>query len=259
LIIDNLKNQARVITLALCVGVLPFFNIARTYASEKVGLTYGVSATVQNAYIWRGLRAGGMNMQIDANVGYGGLYADMWWNLGATDWSFTKFQPEVDLTVGFNRWGLNVYLLYIHNFNCGLFDGGNYVDKGNRLELNARYTVSKTVPLTFVWATRVAASDGYTNAAGKTARAYSSYAEINYNQPLPYGLSIYTAVGITPWRSCYTGYEKNFAVNNVEMRLRKDWTVHKHLGMMLMGQICVNPYAHKEVINANLALGIYLK
>ena len=243
----------------MIVGALPFVNNARAYAGERVGLTYGASATVQSAYIWRGLRVGGMNVQLDANVGYGGLYGRMWWNLGASDWSFTKFQPELDLIAGFNRWGLNLYMVYIYNFNTGFFDGRNYVGKGNRLELNLRYTVSSVFPMTFVWATRVAASDGYINASGNTARAYSSYAEINYNQALPYGMSIYAAVGITPWRSCYTGYERNFAVNNVDIRFRKDWTVHKRVGMMVMGQLCVNPYAHKQVVNVNIAYGVYLK
>lgn len=248
-----------VIALAMIVGALPFVNNARAYAGEHVGLTYGFSARMQNAYLWRGIRNGGLNMQIDANVGYGGLYADMWWNIGATDWAFTKFQPEVDLSVGFNRWGLNVYLLYIYNFNTGFFDGRNYVGKGNRLEFNFRYTPSQRVPIGIVWATRIAASDGYRNAKGKVKRAYSSYAEVNYTQSLPYGLSIGAAVGLTPWRSCYTSYERNFALNNIDLRLRKDWTVHERLGMMVMAQMAVNPYFHKDVIHLNAALGIYLK
>ncbi len=117
----------------LCVGALPFVKNAGAYAQDdqwrwlddphqKVGLTYGVSQTVQSAYLWRGLYAGGPNTQIDANVGYGGAYIDMWWNLGATDIMFRHFQPEVDISVGFKRWGLNIFMLHIHKFNCGFFD-----------------------------------------------------------------------------------------------------------------------------------------
>ena len=106
----------KVIALALCVGALPFVFYARAYASEStritglwdeykqpVGFTYGAQARIQTTYLWRGIYAGGANIQGSANVGYGGLYADMWWNIGVTDWTFKTFEPEVDLSIGFKR------------------------------------------------------------------------------------------------------------------------------------------------------------
>lgn len=277
----------KVIALALCVGALPFVFYARAYASEStritglwdeykqpVGFTYGAQARIQTTYLWRGIYAGGANVQGDVNVGYGGLYADMWWNIGVTDWTFKTFEPEVDLTIGFKRWGLDILLLYIHNFNCGFFDFGNYPDKGNRLELDIRWTVSDKLPLSILWATRVAASDGYMNAAGDTVRAYSSYAEISYTQALPFGLSLYGAIGITPWKSCYTFYQRDFAVQNIEVRLRKDWSVSERCGLMIQGQLSINPSAlaadkatsqwkpefpFEQSVNANIAFGVYLK
>ena len=259
--------MGRVIALMFCIGALPFVNNARVHAQDKVGLTYGAKATLNANYLWRGLYAGGMNTQLDVNVGYGGLYLDMWWNIGAADWSFKAFQPEVDFTLGFARWGLDVNLLYIYNFNCGFFDFHNYPDKGNRLELNVSYTVSDKIPLTIHWATRVAASDGYTETrmtedgrqVTDTLRAWSSYAEICYNWKLRNGFSIYTALGITPWGGCYTGYERRFALQNIDVRLRKDWDIHPRCGLMLMGQINVCPSASIHVINTNLAFGVYLK
>ena len=240
--------------LALCVGALPFVFFARAHAQETtgipglwdeykrpVGLTYGAQARIQTTYLWRGIYAGGANIQGSANVGYGGLYADMWWNIGVT---------------------------------CGFFDFGNYPDKGNRLELDIRWTVSEKLPLSFLWATRVAAADGYMNATGDTVRAYSSYAEISYTQALPFGLSLYGAVGITPWRSCYTFYQRDFAVQNIEVRLRKDWSVSERCGLMLQGQLSINPSAlaadhttsqwkpefpFEQSVNANIAFGVYLK
>lgn len=291
---NNIKQITRAIALAFFVGALPFVFNARAYAGElsagsqepkavnrwlddyskPVGLTYGAQARIQTAYMWRGLYCGAFNMQASANVGYGGLYFDMWWNIGVTDWTFKTFEPEVDLSLGFRRWGLDIYALYIHNFNTGFFDFHNYPDKGNRLELNARYTISSKLPLCFVWATRIAASDGYLNAAGDTVQAYSSYAEINYTQALPYGLSLYGAVGISPWRSVYSYYQGDFVVNNVEVRLRKDWSVGNRCGLMLQGQVCINPsaiaankssvqwnpqYPFYQSVNANIAFGVYLK
>ena len=273
----------RVIALALIVGALPFSYCARAYANESqwlddysqpVGFTYNAQARIQTTYLWRGLYCGGPNLQASANVGYGGLYFDMWWNLGVVDWKFDDFLPEVDFSLGFSRWGLDVYLLYIHNFNTGFFDFHNYPDKGNRLELNVAYTVSSKLPLGIRWATRIAASDGYYNEQGDTVRAYSSYAEIFYTQHLPYGLSLYGAFGFSPWKSIYSFYQRDFTVSNIELRLRKDWTVEKRCGLMLQGQLCINPSAlaadkstarwhpdfpGNQSINANITFGVYLK
>ena len=282
----------RKIALALCVGALPFLCCAPASAQETVapdasgtsrwlddyhqhiGLTYNAQATVQAAYLWRGLYCGAFNLQGSANVGYGGLYLDMWWNIGTTDWSFRTFQPEVDFSLGFSRWGLDVYLLYIYNFNCGFFDFTNYPDHGNRLELNVRYTVSSKLPLSILWATRVAAADSYVNAMGDTVRAYSSYAEISYTHHFPYDISLYGAIGITPWRSVYTHYQRDFAVQNIELRLRKDWSLSERCGLKLQGTLSINPSAlaadkstarwhpkspDYQAINTNIAIGVYLR
>lgn len=283
---NKIWNNLRVLTPVLLIGVIPFLFSARIYAQETqenrwlddyhapVGFTYGADVALQSTYLWRGLYVGAMNVQGSANVGYGGLYFDMWWNIGTADWSFTKFQPEVDLTLGFARWGLNACVMFIHNFNCPFFDFTNHPDGGNGLEVRLRYTVSSKLPLSFLWATRVGASDGYLNAAGDTIRAYSSYAELSYTQRLPFGLSVYGAIGITPWRSFYTGYQRGFAVQNLELRLRKDWDISEHCGLQLQGVFSINPSAiaadkttvkwhpthpGNQSINTNIALGVYLK
>jgi len=291
----------RVITLALAVGVLPFLYRADAYADEPavqaaaaqqateesketnrwlddyrqpVGFTYGAEAVLQTAYLFRGVYVGGANIQASANVGYGGLYAGLWWNIGVTDWTFRTFEPEVDVTIGFARWGMDVNLLYVHNFDCAFFDFTNYPSGGNSLELRASYTVSSKLPLRFLWATRVAASDGYVNDAGDTVRAWSSYAELSYTHRFAYGLSLHGAFGITPWKSRYTGFQRGFAFQLVELRLRKDWSVSEHCGLMLQGQLCINPSLlatdkasaqwhpadpWNQSINANIGFGVYLK
>lgn len=298
--INKLNFSKKVVTLALCVGVLPFL-FSRAYAQEpteqeeskwlddyhtKIGFTYGTDATLQSAYLWRGLYVGAFNVQGSANVGYGGLYATMWWNIGTTDWAFSTFQPEVDIIVGFSRWGLTLNAVYIHNFDCGFFDFHNYPDKGNNFELGLRYTVSSKLPLSILWATRVTAKDGYIYdgsftpmfnkgaAIGDTVRAYSTYIELSYKHTFPYDISLYGAIGMTPWRSMYTGYKKEFAVHNIDIRLRKDWSVSERCGLMVMGELMINPSAladdrstaqwhpqnpGKQSVNANIAFGVYLK
>lgn len=269
------------------IGALPFvFNVS-AYAGEAeglqkwlddphehVGLTYHADAVIQPSYIWRGLYAGAANLQVSANVGYGGAYATMWWNIGTTDWTFRSFLPELDILLGFNRWGVNVFLLYIHNFDCGFFDFANYAGKGNRLEIDVNYTISSKIPLTFTWATRIGAADGYIDTNGQLRQAYSSYAAIRYTQALPYDLSLSGTVGITPWRSVYSFYENDFAVCEVALSMRKDWSLSEHCGLMLAGTLSCNPSSlatdpsraewhpknpGKQGINANIALGVYLK
>ena len=273
----------------MVIGVMPFLVYTPAQAHERdsvsggskwfddyrkpVGFTYNAQARFQAAYLWRGLYCGAMNVQGSANVGYGGLYLDMWWNIGTEDWTFKTFQPEVDFTLGFSRWGLNIYALYIHNFKHGLFDFHYYDSGRNSLEVGVRYTVSSKLPLSFLWATRFTDADSYI-LGGDTIHAFSSYAEISYTHQFAYGLSLYGAVGITPWKSLYTRYQRGFAVQLVELRLRKDWDVSKHCGLMLMGVVCVNPSAlaadrtsyqwdpknpGNQSINANIAFGVYLK
>lgn len=256
----------KVVALVMIIGALPFLINASAHAEEsrwlddyhaKVGLTYNAQALVQTSYLWRGLYCGAANIQASANVGYGGLYFDMWWNIGVTDWTFKVFEPEVDLSLGFSRWGLDVFLLYIHNFNCPFFDFHNYADRGNRLELDVRYTVSSKLPLSILWATRIGASDAVLNENGEWVQAYSSYLELSYTQKLRDGFSLYGAIGMTPWKSVYN--PNGAALQNIELRLRKDWSVAEHCGVMLQAQMAVNPMQPTNVINLNAAFGVYLK
>ena len=290
-LVERTKRISWVVTLVLYIGVIPFLNCAHASASTDtcattgasrwlddykahVGLTYGASATLNTNYLWRGLYVGGLNLQPEANVGYGGLYVSMWWSIGATNWAFARFQPEVDVTIGFARWGLNVSITEIHNFNCGFFDYTNYPGGGNGLELGLRYTVSSKLPLSFFWATRVAAADGYMGTAGDTIRAYSTYIELSYTHHFPYGIDLGGAVGVTPWRSLYTGYQRDFAVQNIALRLSKDWSLSAHCGLKLQGLLGLNPSAiaadkssaewhpaapENQSINANIGVCVYLK
>ena len=144
-------NKWKAFALTLCVGVMPFF-VAKSEATEKridsttiastteridstaiapikektrwlddypkrIGLTCSADANLVANYIWRGQYVGGLSLQASARVNYEGLFADMWWNIGATDWVFSGFNPEVDIAVGFDRWGLQLYWLHMHYFD----------------------------------------------------------------------------------------------------------------------------------------------
>ena len=291
---------AKVVALTLCVGALPFL-FSRAYAGEvttengettegkeakaknpwlddykkHIGFTYSAEARLQTAYLYRGSYSGGPNIQAEAYVGYGGLYAGCWWNVGVTNWAFDEFQPEVDFLLGFKRWGLDVSLLYVHNFDRALFDLTNYQSGGNSLEVRARYTVSSKLPLSILWGTRVAGADGYLNPeTGEMVRAWSSYLELSYTHHFPYDLSLYGGIGITPWKSRFTRFQRDFAFQVIELRLRKDWTVSRLCGLMLQATFLLNPSGiaadpstvqwhsfdpGRQTINTNLAFGVYLR
>lgn len=276
--------------LTFFVGALPFINYASAHAKEEVEkqqsttdwlwedyrkpvvLTYSAQVKLNSMYSWRGFYAGGLNIQPEASVGYGGAYIETWWNIGSLDWKFTGILPEMDWKVGFSRWGVDLSLLYIHFLDGDRFDLG--YESSNALELALRYTLSNKVPVSILWATRVAGPDGRVTAAGDTVRAYSTYVEVSYKHLFPYGLSLYGAFGFSPWRSLYSDFKYNFAVQNIEIRLRKDWSVSPHCGLMLQGQFTIVPWLiadnpnnakwnfddpFDQAINANLSFGVYLK
>lgn len=242
---------------------------------KKIGLTYGADVNVVGNYIWRGLYVGGLSVQGSANVGYGGLFVDVWCNAGATNWAFGGFNPEVDVSVGFSRWGFKLFVIHMCYFDgTGFFDFKNAApgQAGNTTELRAGYKVSSKLPLSILWCTRFTSRDGYIAEDGTLQRAWSSYLELGYDFALPYDMTLMARVGMTPWKSLYTGYEGDFALNNIALTLRKDWSLSAHCGLHLSADIMLNPWRitrenirwsasnpYDQRLNANISCGIYLK
>ena len=266
-------------------SLLPDYN-------QKVGFTYGLGADLVSNYIWRGLYVGGLSIQADANVGYGGLFLDMWWNLGACDWTFKGpatpsnariqgFNPEVDMTLGFSRWGLTVMFMHMYYFdrytngkNSRYFDFNNYSspqhEGGITQEWRVKYRVSDALPISVLWCTRTWGRDGYyeLNKLGKPElkRAYSSYLELGYDFYLPKDLTLEARIGMTPWKSMYTWYTSDFAVCNVSAKLNWHKDLSDHCMMTAFANLMLNPYdmAIGSAINGspflwNIGCGFYLK
>ena len=213
--------------------------------------TWSASAVVTSNYIWRGLYCGGPSLQLDATVGYSGFYANMWWNVGATDWAFAGFNPEVDVTIGFSRWGLNVNYIHCFYFDqypdgtpSRFFDFKNHPRGGGGTtgEWRISYRVSDKIPLSCLVAFRTFGRDGYyvdvndgayvpfgdvTNPADVTLkRAYSTYIELGYDFDLTQDWMLAARVGMTPAKSLYTGFQGNFAVTLVGLKLTKSWPLN---------------------------------
>jgi hypothetical protein len=197
------------------------------------------SATITSNYIWRGLYVGGPSVQLDATVSYAGFYANMWWNMGAKNWIFTGFNPEVDFTIGFSRWGMNISYLHCFYFDrypdgtpsC-FFDFRNHPSGGGGATGEWRvayahpiYTSRQglTTSLNALCAFRTFGRDGYYDDKLELTRAYSTYIEVGCDQELGQDWVLSARLGITPAKSMYTGYQGDFAVTMVGLKLIKQW------------------------------------
>lgn len=303
------RNVLRVGTLLVCL-----FACAGIYAQDTiraksrwmddypkhVGFTYSVGADVVSNYIWRGLYVSGLGVQPDLTVGYGGLYLNLWGSVNATDWTFeTKnpalncaFYPEMDVTLGFSRWGLDIKFMHMYYFDKYMdntwsryFDFRDpYDGKGGiTQEWRIKYRVSNKLPLHVMWCTRTWGRDGYatniqyddhgTPVKWDRKRAYSSYFELGYEFALPYQMTLYANLGMTPWKSLYTFYQGEFAVVDFDVKLMRSFDLSKHCYMTAFAQMMLNPYdiSRKALVDAyvsvnggrqvlwNIGCGFYLK
>jgi hypothetical protein len=72
---------------------------------------------------------------------------------------------------------------------------------------------------------------------GTYKRAFSTYIEAKYDQPLPFEMTLSLALGVSPWASDVYGNEK-FAVTNISARLEKEWEFDAcSLNLFAMGSI----------------------
>ena len=219
--------------------------LAETIPTEKKEslFSWSASALVTSNYIWRGLYVGGPSVQLDATVSYAGLFANVWWNVGATDWTFTGLNPEVDVMIGFSRWGLNINYLHCFYFDTypdgtpsRFFDFRNHPRGGGGTTGEWRvayghpvYTNQRgwTTSVNALCAFRTFGRDGYNDeTTGELKRAYSTYIEAGVDQTFGQGWSLAARLGITPAKSLYTGYQGDFAVTLVGLKLSKTWTLN---------------------------------
>ena len=204
-------------------------------AAEMSKFSWSVNATMTSNYIWRGLYCGGPSLQLDATVDYAGFFANMWWNVGATDWTFAAFNPELDLSIGFSRWGLSIYYIHCFYFDqyqdgtpSKLFDFKNYPRGGGGTtgEWRVAYRVSDKLPLSCLVGVRTFSRDGYM-VDGELKRAYSTYIELGYDFALGENWQLDARVGMTPAKSLYTGFKGDFAVTMIGLKLHKTWALGK--------------------------------
>ena len=251
-----MKKTLLILALTLLgVSACPFRTYAEDRDFEELGLTFEVGADWVSSYLWRGQNIGGMAIQPMVTLDWKGLYVSGWANIGADNWSFEELSPELDITIGYDNFGLAVDLTHLYYFG-----GDPYFGKGgfkaqeqttsSTMEVHAGFHVGDLIekfPLSLDWYTTIYGDDCYQDENGEWHRAWSTYIQVGYQFELPLGMTLDTRVGLTPWRGMYSFYEevwedaKTVAINNINLRLQREFEL-KHVYLGVWGEMMLNCY-----------------
>ena len=263
-----MKNNTLIIAFLCCFSVSVF--AAEETESEKApyvwpwnqGLTWHIGADAVSSYLLRGWNYGGMAIEPHGSINYAGAQIAVWANIGAHDWSFQQFSPQLNVMISYNIAGLSIGITHLHYFNSKYFDfrGKTYEEyvnntgNWNQTELFAVYNGPEKFPIRLSWYTYVGGNDKFPDydnpiiltppAPGneppegglvqyEMKRAFSTYIELAYKFSLPAGFYITPAIGISPWKGYYTRNEGKFALKNLEIRVERPFNMFKHVGFNL--------------------------
>ncbi len=237
--------KKKILVVLMCLAAMSATSDLR--AESKHEFEYSVGAELTSAYLWRGARFAGLSFQPCAEMSYAGFTLGAWGNVGASDWKFTSdtyVVPELDVYLSYSIAGFTASLTHIYYFDSKYLNFNNAADNWTQTEAMLSYTVSERIPLTLSWYTQVGGRDNlydYVDAEGNEyvdtdgsgeiedaeitdwKRAFSTYVELSYDFSLPWELNLNAAVGVSPWRSFYSDYENKFVVNNLTLRLEREW------------------------------------
>ena len=251
-----MKKTFMILALTLIgVSACPFQAYAEDREYEELGLTFEVGADLVSSYLWRGQNLGGMSIQPMVTLDWKGLYVSGWANIGADNWSFEDLKPELDITIGYDNFGLAVDLTHLYYFGGDPYFGkGGFKAQeqttGSTMEIHAGLHLGdlfEKFPLSFDWYTTVYGDDCYQDEKGEWHRAWSTYIQVGYQFELPLGMTLDTRVGLTPWRGMYSYYEevwedaKTVAINNINLRLQREFEL-KHIYLGVWGEMMLNCY-----------------
>ena len=251
-----MKKTLLILALTLLgVSACPFRAYAEDREYEELGLTFEVGADWVSSYLWRGQNVGGMAIQPMVSLDWKGLYVSGWANIGADNWSFEELNPELDITIGYDNFGLAVDLTHLYYFGGDPYFGkGGFKAQeqttGSTMEVHAGLHLGdliEKVPLYLDWYTTIYGDDCYQDENGEWKRAWSTYIEVGYDFELPLGMILGARVGIVPWLSSYSNYQEvwknaqTVAINNVNLRLDREFEL-KHVFLGVWGEMMLNCY-----------------
>ena len=151
-----------------------------------------VSADIVTQYIWRGQDLGGFSFQPTASLSWQGLSLNVFGSTGLDK----KDPREIDLTLGFQRWGVNIGVT--DYWMSGVEKDNRYLyfdefEGAHKLEANIGYTCKyfSLQAYTFFWGNDVKING---------ERAYSTYIELTVPFKLG-GVDWQVRGGMTPFES----------------------------------------------------------
>lgn len=223
--------------------------------SREIGLNVEVGADVVSSYLWRGQNLGGLAIQPSITLDWKGLYVSGWGNIGADNWTFENLNPELDITIGYDNYGLQLDLTHLYYFGGeSYFPKGGFkaqeIESSSTMEAHAGFHLGdlvESVPLAIDWYTTIYGADCYLNEAGEWQRAWSTYIQVGYTFNLPLGVDLTTNVGFTPWRGMYSNYDevwknaKTVAINNLHLRAERYFEL-KGIELGVWGECMLNCY-----------------
>lgn len=198
-------------------------------SDDEGGFWWSAGLDIASNYLWRGYDqsyTGKMfdpSLQPGITLGYGKFYLDLWFNA-----SPISGYNEFDITLGFEHENLKVTLYDVYcDFSAPFFS--------KRLD---NHSLTATIDYTFFerlrlhWATTFLHADDYVVRNGKERRAFSSYFEVAYTQPVKEYFDIEILAGASPFTGpfwCYAADFENIAegfnVTNIGLRLSREFTV----------------------------------
>lgn len=228
------------------------------------GFWWGANFDLASNYMWRGFdqsyRGGNRTMldpsfQPGISFGYGKFYIELWGNA-----SLISDYKEFDMFLGFEHENL---LITIYDVFCGVGSDFNspFFDKsGHSLTATIDYTFFDRLRLH--WATTFLHPNDYLS-EGKRAgkRAFSSYFEVAYTQPVKELFDIELTAGASPWTGpfwCYEGdmatVAKGFNVTNLSVMLSREFEMG-NVSFPIQAGYIYNPLTryHYAILKAGFA------
>ena len=253
-----MKKTLLVLALALIgVSACPYQAYAKDENKKEIGLSFEVGADVVSSYLWRGKNLGGISIQPSATIAWKGLYVSGWANIGADNWTFEDINPELDITIGYDNYGMKVDLTHFYYFNNeAYFPKGGFkplpddLESSSTMEAHIGFHLGdlvEKIPLRLDWYTTIFGNYYFINDMGEAQRAWSTYIEVGYDFSLPLGLVLGASVGITPWQGYYSDYQEvwknaqTVAINNINLRLEREFNL-KSLRIGVWGEMMLNCY-----------------
>jgi hypothetical protein len=182
-------------------------------------------------------------IQPSVTLGYGNFYIDLWYNYS----TISKYQ-EFDMTLGFDYENLSITVYDVWcAYGADFWKGDFLDDKNHSLTATIEYTFFDRLRLH--WGTTFLHSGDwlYNEDGTRKRRAFSSYFEVAYRQPIVDLFDVEVVAGASPWTGpfwtagkqiiedgeAWLDYNpidppvKGFNVTNLSLTLSRDFSVGK--------------------------------